>query len=193
MRRCKKCGRDKLLIEFNLYDRSKGLRRHECQSCHRNRMNGWFLEHKEEASRRSAKWYKENPSHSWPEERKERARANNRKYARQSLEIIIEHYGDKCICCGEANRGFLTLDHVNNDGAELRKQHGNSGLSFYRWVIKNGFPDFLQVLCYNCNFGRQRNGGICPHEIKDGSTTIAQASTPQAGWKRPGRPRAVKI
>lgn len=33
----------------------------------------------------------------------------------------------------------------------------------YRWAILNGFPDELQLLCFNCNCGRQRNGGVCPH------------------------------
>jgi hypothetical protein len=92
------------------------------------------------------------------------------------------HYGARCACCGETNRGFLTIDHINNDGARLRKIHG-SGLSFYRWIIKSNYPDFFQVLCYNGNFGRQRNGGHCPHRAKEGSTP-----TPEAGWKRPGRP-----
>ena len=25
-------------------------------------------------------------------------------------------------------------------------------------------PDTIQILCFNCNCGRARNGGICPHE-----------------------------
>ena len=29
--------------------------------------------------------------------------------------------------------------------------------------ISRNFPDFLQILCFNCNCGRNRNGGICPH------------------------------
>lgn len=192
MRKCKKCGQEKLLIDFDFSNKSKGWRRHECRACHRNRMNAWFLAHKEEAKQRAAEWYKNHPSHTWSEERKEKSRANSRKYRAEWLDIVIEHYGDKCACCGEENRGFLTIDHVNNDGWKLRKVHG-TGLRLYRWIVKNNYPEYFQVLCYNCNFGRQRNGGVCPHCIKEGSSTIAQASTPQAGWKRPGRPKAGKI
>jgi hypothetical protein len=190
MRRCKKCGRDKLLSEFNFIDKAQRLRRHECKVCHAGRMNIWHRCHKPDAKERAADWYKDNPFSTWPEEKKDRGRAVARKLTKQWLDVVIEHYGSRCVCCGETNRGFLTIDHINNDGAELRKKlHGKSGVSFYRWIYKNGYPDWLQVLCYNCNFGRQRAGGICPHHVKEGSSTIAQASTPQAGWKRPGRPR----
>jgi hypothetical protein len=182
LRRCKKCGREKPIVDFDFSVKAKGWRRHECRACHRARMNAWFLAHKKEAKQRAASWYKQNPSHRWSEEKKERTRANGRRYRREWLDVVIDHYGARCACCGETNRGFLTIDHINNDGARLRKIHG-SGLSFYRWIIKSNYPDFFQVLCYNCNFGRQRNGGHCPHRAKEGSTP-----TPEAGWKRPGRP-----
>lgn len=37
----------------------------------------------------------------------------------------------------------------------------------YRWLKKQGFPkgDF-RVMCFNCNLGRQRNGGECPHGVR---------------------------
>lgn len=77
---------------------------------------------------------------------------------------VIEHYGARCVCCNESNIGFLSIDHKNNDGAEHRRMiKKNCGSGFNGWVIKNNFPDFLQVMCYNCNCGRQLNGGICPH------------------------------
>jgi hypothetical protein len=182
LRRCKKCGREKPIVDFDFSVKAKGWRRHECRACHRARMNAWFLAHKKEAKQRAASWYKQNPSHTWSEEKKERTRANWRRYRREWLDVVIDHYGARCACCGETNRGFLTIDHINNDGAILRKIHG-SGLRLYRWIIKINYPDFFQVLCYNCNFGRQRNGGCCPHRAKEGSTP-----TPEAGWKRPGRP-----
>ena len=76
---------------------------------------------------------------------------------------------------------FLTVDHVNGDGAAKRAMH-RTGNSFYRWIIRNGFPADFQVLCFNCNIGRAMNGGICPH--KEGSTTIPKGSTA----KRPEAP-----
>ncbi len=68
----------------------------------------------------------------------------------------------KCACCGETNIGFLTLDHEIAIGS-LRRNKG--GASFCRWLRARGWPKNLglRVLCWNCNCGRQSNGGICPH------------------------------
>ena len=75
---------------------------------------------------------------------------------------ILDTYGPICSCCGESNRKFLTIDHVNNDGYLERKKH--SGLSLYPRIIREGFPDTIRILCWNCNTGRYHNGGICPHK-----------------------------
>ncbi len=81
-----------------------------------------------------------------------------------------EAYGGPfCACCGETEMFFLTLDHVNNDGAEWRravfggnKGHG-AGLNTYMWCKRNGYPPIFQVLCWNCQQGKRFNKGICPH------------------------------
>lgn len=31
-------------------------------------------------------------------------------------------------------------------------------------IIDQGFPPSFRVLCYNCNSGRARNRGVCPHQ-----------------------------
>jgi hypothetical protein len=83
-------------------------------------------------------------------------------------EIIINYYGGKCFCCGENNIKFLTIDHINNDGYKHHKEIKiGPGSNFYRWIIKNNFPEnIFQVACYNCNCGRAKNNGICPHQQK---------------------------
>lgn len=82
--------------------------------------------------------------------------------------IIHDYYGNKCLCCGETNPIFLTLDHIKNNGFR-QKRHGRKlgGLALYTWLIINGFPEGYQLLCYNCNCGKFRNKGICPHEEKE--------------------------
>jgi hypothetical protein len=76
---------------------------------------------------------------------------------------VVDHYGGFCACCGECEFIFLQIDHVNNDGATHRIETGGSGSATYAWLIRNGYPDGFQVLCANCNLGKQINGGICPH------------------------------
>ena len=73
--------------------------------------------------------------------------------------------GYKCACCGESETQFLTIDHVNNDGAEhKRKWNLRTGEEVYRWLIKHDFPSGFQVLCMNCNWGKRYNNGVCPHK-----------------------------
>lgn len=96
--------------------------------------------------------------------RKELIREQQRVYDLSVKLKVIEAYGGKCTCCGEATLEFLTIDHINNDGAEDRRQNGKkSGGKLYRWLIKNGFPkENYQVLCYNCNCAKGFFG-YCPH------------------------------
>ena len=84
---------------------------------------------------------------------------------------VMDHYGGKCLCCGETGLLFLTIDHVDENGAEHRKEispnfkgKGRSGDLFYRWLEENNYPDGFQTLCFNCNIGKHWNNGVCPHQ-----------------------------
>lgn len=78
--------------------------------------------------------------------------------------------GYKCVCCGETEPLFLTLDHINNDGADFRRKikgkRTAAGFHTYMWLAKNGFPPVVQVLCMNCNHGKRMNNGVCPHQVR---------------------------
>lgn len=80
---------------------------------------------------------------------------------------VFDYYGSTCNCCGETNKMFLTIDHVNNDGNIHRHPGGRriSGVHLYRIIVRDSYPDGYQVLCMNCNYGKHVNGGVCPHEI----------------------------
>lgn len=92
-----------------------------------------------------------------------RAAANARSNYRKIRIEVLSAYGGKCTCCGEAETRFLTVDHVNNDGASRRRNSKEIGTSFYLRLRREGYPLTYQVLCYNCNCGRALNGGVCPH------------------------------
>ena len=83
---------------------------------------------------------------------------------------VLHHYSKgriECICCGEKIIGFLTIDHVNGGGNKHRRELGMrniAGVNFYEWLKRNKFPDGYQVMCFNCNCGRSRVGGECPHK-----------------------------
>jgi hypothetical protein len=83
-------------------------------------------------------------------------------------ETFTAYGGYVCACCGETNPGFLSLDHIDNNGnAHRRAIKRKSGVGFQYWLKKNGFPPGIQILCYNCNLGRAfAGGGICPHKLQ---------------------------
>ncbi len=80
-------------------------------------------------------------------------------------DIVYNTYGGYvCNCCGENERKFLSVDHINNDGAAHRREHGHTtGEKMHRWLIREGFPDGFQILCMNCQWGKRNNEGVCPH------------------------------
>lgn len=102
------------------------------------------------------------------EKAKDYSRTKGRKNRALWWNQVLQHYGAKCSCCGETERMFLTLDHVNNDGYQHRLPSGGrmKAEKLYRWLILNNFPEGYQILCWNCNCGKHRNGGICPHTSK---------------------------
>jgi hypothetical protein len=83
---------------------------------------------------------------------------------------VFDHYGNKCACCGESTYEFLTIDHVNNDGAKHRRELGKGRYSYggnmASWLIKNNFPKGFQILCFNCNCAKGLYGK-CPHNHLD--------------------------
>lgn len=95
----------------------------------------------------------------------EQCREVARQYQQRLKSRVIEAYGGKCSCCGESNVAFLTIDHTNGAGCKHRRDIGTSRI--YNWLESRNYPpNEFQVLCFNCNCGRQINGGICPHQTQ---------------------------
>ena len=85
-------------------------------------------------------------------------------------EVFAAYGGYKCVCCGETEPSFMTLDHIDNDGADFRRKIAGkrtaAGYRTYIWLKKNSYPANIQVLCMNCNHGKRMNKGICPHKVR---------------------------
>lgn len=97
---------------------------------------------------------------------------------------VTNAYGGECACCGARGRPFLAVDHINENGAEERRQlaGGNSGNGsdrVYRKLDK-ALPKLLagyQILCHSCNSAKHHNAGRCPHEDLDDSKILQQIRT----------------
>ena len=142
-------------------------RRHKafgmCTSCYtRERHKGlsaWRNTIRLEKKRKDSKSYYAQPGIRMRTSR--RHKVNSEK----TWTLLFQHYGDGCTCCGERRLPFLTIDHIERNGNSHRKSiGGRSGYNMHRWLVNHGFPEGFRILCYNCNCGRERNGGICPHK-----------------------------
>ncbi len=84
---------------------------------------------------------------------------------------VMERYSNgppKCACCGESERDFLSIDHVDGHGNEHRRRtfgRHQGGWQLYAWLIRQGFPAGFQVLCFNCNMSKAKHGR-CAHVAK---------------------------
>jgi hypothetical protein len=92
-------------------------------------------------------------------------RAHRGPYTERLRGLVYEHYGNRCVCCGETERCFLSIDHINGHPLtwQERRKHTGGGYGPYAKIIRAGFPEDIRILCHNCNHGRELNGGVCPH------------------------------
>lgn len=98
---------------------------------------------------------------------------------------IVEAYGGKCACCAESHFEFLTIDHINGDGAAHRREVGKDTHKIYADLKKRGFPqDNYRLLCFNCNLAMGCYG-YCPHNPEIMRQTFDKRP------KKPGRPRVI--
>ena len=152
MKRCTKCGIEKEVKDFYFSNRSRGFMT-ECKECTKIRTRARYSAKHEEILVQGKKYATE-----------------KRKRIRDA--VFAAYGGYVCACCGETENKFLTIDHINNDGASKRKQiykqgKGNTaGYHTYYWLARNQFPAGYQVLCMNCNYGKRMNNGVCPHKTR---------------------------
>jgi hypothetical protein len=168
MKTCTKCGIEKPLSAY-YYDKHKADKKHpECKSCFNLRMK--------ETRKMQAYKIVFNPyQKEW--QRKYRQTAKHKAWRKESLikraikgkelkQIVVNHYGGVCACCGISEICFLSIDHINNDGYKEKGHRKNrvSGYHLYQKIIRENYPDNLQIYCFNCNIAKQHNGGECPHK-----------------------------
>ena len=157
------------------------------------RSKQWYKNNKEYANKRDKEYYEEHKNEILIrqkkdyQENKQKHKERKKKYYQANRERIILHmkkhhyvkspllkkevltyYGNgklQCVCCGESDINFLSIDHINNDGAQHKKQIKYAGL--YAWLKRKSFPKGFQTLCFNCNCGKRITKGVCPHNIQE--------------------------
>lgn len=155
---CRYCGEDKPSARYEKTKGGKQYGRPLCVQCwsqsRAEYQKAYRARHSERLKAQDKLKYRKN----W-----EANKASRKRFYEKLKAQVYDHYGRVCSCCGETEERFLTIDHVNGDGSHQRKEV-SAGHVFFRWIINNGFPKSLRILCFNCNAGRFHNGGTCPHQ-----------------------------
>lgn len=135
---------------------------------HKLHQHEWYLKNRVKIIKKATTRQKKDPEKHRESDRKynskpevrERHRIQSKLRWARIRKTVIEHYGGKCVCCGESRLEFLALDHINGGGSKHRREFGSGHL--YHWVLKQNFPEGFQVLCHNCNLSLGHYG-YCPH------------------------------
>ena len=145
-----------------------------------DRVRRWRLRNPEDAAAMNARQY-----HRYKAKYPGRIEESRRRSIAKLKNDVLNAYGTVCACCGEEDIRFLTVDHINNDGAAHRKSltgtNKAAGHNIYRWLRQNNYPPGFQILCMNCNAGRHWNGGECPHKDPFGPKVVVSAEDMHCG------------
>lgn len=172
IRTCTKCKVSKPFREF--YTSTVNGRAYyywKCKKCRDAEKTVWIEKNKGEWLKGRRRWYKERIAAMTPDELKEHRRtiaANGKRWNTINKEKVFAAYGGaKCACCGETEKTFLSIDHIDGGGSKLRKAGTHSsGSLWYKQLVQAGFPPGFQILCMNCQFGKHANKGVCPHQVR---------------------------
>jgi len=126
---------------FNLY------RQNHLEKC-REKNRRYYKNHKDRVYQ-----YKENKKMEY----KQYFKMKNRQDSQELKIKVMTHYGNgipACVICGESRLDCLSIDHINGNGNKHRKEilKVGGGIHFYRWLVKNGFPEGYRTLCMNDQF-----------------------------------------
>ena len=95
----------------------------------------------------------------------QRCRDIQERHRKRLRNEVLGEYGSKCVCCGETEKGFLTIDHIEQKRPGEPKRLASGGALLLSRLKRDGYPDGFQVLCRNCNWGKYINEGVCPHRV----------------------------
>jgi hypothetical protein len=179
VRICQKCQEEKPLEAFVKDPRCEGGRRFTCKTCKNLEAHESYLRHRKKRIAQVKAWYQKNRdikieyAKQWYNNNKGKHRIYGAKTRDKLRDDVFQAYGGKCVCCGETERLFLTIDHIDGNGNKHRKEtlgsFNRAGITTYAWLRQNGYPKTFQCLCQNCNVGKHRNKGICPHKARPGN------------------------
>ena len=102
------------------------------------------------------------------------AKAHNKGWHKKQRYEVLKHYSGglipHCACCNETAIEFLSMDHIDGNGAAHRRATPEVNGKLARWLKNNKFPGGFRVLCMNCNVALGHYGA-CPHQSPQSRST----------------------
>lgn len=128
MKECKKCGRERPLVEFGRLSASKDGLQYNCKECMKEYHRLLYQT---------------------SEKRRQDIRRNDKRNS-QRLRGLIEAYleGKSCIDCGNADRRVFEFDHVRGNKLFNVSEAPDRGVS---WKRISEEIDKCEVTCANCH------------------------------------------
>lgn len=77
---------------------------------------------------------------------------------------MLDAFKRECGCCGEDEVLFLELTYIGPAAKSPHRKRHLGSVEAYRAAKRDRWSRRRwSLLCANCNRGRRRNGGVCPH------------------------------
>lgn len=106
----------------------------------------------------------------WCKDNHQQRLDNQRRHRVNIKHEVFSHYceGDPCCQhCGYPIMAALSIDHINENGAEHRRETGLGGTAMYCWLRKNSYPGDFQVLCFNCQLKKTHEAKPHPQTTRN--------------------------
>ena len=181
MKICAECKNELPIDAFSIRNRERDGHYCYCKECKSKQDKLYRKNNKDKIKKKAHEKYLRNIEHInkkstlYSKQNREKCRAWGTKAKNKLKAEIFVHYGNgeiKCKLCPELDLNLLTIDHINGNGNQHRKEIGKkTGYNFYSWLKKNNYPDGYQVLCWTCQFKKRilemRPTNPTPRQIKN--------------------------
>jgi len=122
-----------------------------CKACRLLYQKAYAKRNPEKVRAASRKAYHRDP---------QKSLARSAEIRRTLKQAAFEHYGQVCACCSEADKAFLTIDHI----VPPKSKSSYERKRLYGWLKSRKYPSGFQTLCWNCNMTKGIYGA-CPHKV----------------------------
>lgn len=143
---CSRCKRTLYVSQFSKNRRRKDGLDSWCKTCSRGNASRYQREHHERYLKYQRHYQSEN---------REKLKVYDQDRNERLKRLAFEAYGGiRCAWpgCNETHLDVLSLDHIAQDGARLRRQGEPGGRQLYAKLRREGYPPGYRVLCRNHNW-----------------------------------------